>query len=174
MSAVKAVFDTNILISARVSIHGNPFRCIALAKLGQVQSVTCQPILGEFARKLVVKFQFAAEAAQADAAEVTATCSVLVGIRTSRSFARLISSRAWKSGAGDRLPREQLNEASRQLVSLPSSCRFVPGFAPSENLERLPALAATRVVVEDELAHGDDLCGAVESKSAWLFNVFSG
>lgn len=42
------VFDTNILLSALLSLTGNPFRCIALAKVGAVQSVTCQEILHEF------------------------------------------------------------------------------------------------------------------------------
>ena len=38
------VFDTNILLSALLSTTGNPFRCLALAKIGQVESVTCQEI----------------------------------------------------------------------------------------------------------------------------------
>lgn len=40
-----AVFDTNILLSALLSTNGNPFRCLALAKIKQVESVTCQEIL---------------------------------------------------------------------------------------------------------------------------------
>src|SRR5690349_24784989 len=42
------VFDTNILLSALLSLRGNPFRCLALAKAAVVQSVTCQEILDEF------------------------------------------------------------------------------------------------------------------------------
>jgi uncharacterized protein len=53
-----AVFDTNILISALLSTKSNPFRCLALAKIGKIESVTCQEILDEFAEKLVVKFKF--------------------------------------------------------------------------------------------------------------------
>ncbi len=46
------VFDTNILISAVLSSNGVPFKCLALAKIGQIESVTCQEILDEFAEKL--------------------------------------------------------------------------------------------------------------------------
>lgn len=71
------VFDTNILISALLSTNGNPFRCLALAKIGQVESVTCQEILDEFAEKLLVKFKFSEEMVQAAVGEV-------------REFSRLI------------------------------------------------------------------------------------
>jgi uncharacterized protein len=39
------VFDTNILLSALLSLNGYPFRCLALAKIRQIESVTCQEIL---------------------------------------------------------------------------------------------------------------------------------
>ena len=65
-----AVFDTNILISALLSTNGNPFRCLALAKIGQIESVTCQEILNEFAEKLVIKFKFSQEIAKAAVEEV--------------------------------------------------------------------------------------------------------
>jgi uncharacterized protein len=65
-----AVFDTNILLSALLSTNGNPFRCLALAKIGQVKSVTCQEILDEFAEKLLVKFKFSEEMAQVAVKEV--------------------------------------------------------------------------------------------------------
>lgn len=64
------VFDTNILLSALLSTNGNPFRCLALAKIGQVESVTCQEILDEFAEKLLVKFKFSEEMTQAAVQEV--------------------------------------------------------------------------------------------------------
>lgn len=64
------VFDTNILLSALFSTNGNPFRCLALAKIGQVESVTCQEILDEFTEKLLVKFKFSEEMAQATVEEV--------------------------------------------------------------------------------------------------------
>jgi putative PIN family toxin of toxin-antitoxin system len=79
MSSVKAVFDTNILISARLSHLGNPFWCLALAKLGHVQSVTCQPILDEFKEKLIEKFEFVPDAARKDVEEI-AELSTLVTV----------------------------------------------------------------------------------------------
>ena len=65
-----AVFDTNILLSALLSLRGNPFRCLALAKAGTVQSVTCQEILDEFQEKLECKFDYTPERARAAADEV--------------------------------------------------------------------------------------------------------
>ena len=65
-----AVFDTNILLSALLSINSNPFRCLALARIGQVESVTCQEILDEFAEKLRLKFKFSEEMTQAAVEEV--------------------------------------------------------------------------------------------------------
>ncbi|MBW4550770.1 MAG: putative toxin-antitoxin system toxin component, PIN family [Aphanocapsa sp. GSE-SYN-MK-11-07L] len=65
-----AVFDTNLLLSALLSTNGNPFRCLALARIGQVESVTCQEILNEFAEKLFVKFKFSEEMIQAALEEV--------------------------------------------------------------------------------------------------------
>ena len=65
-----AVFDTNILLSALLSLRGNPFRCLALAKTGTVQSVTCQEILDEFQEKLEVKFDYTSQRARAAADEV--------------------------------------------------------------------------------------------------------
>lgn len=54
----RVVFDTNILISALLSTTGAPFRCVALAHSGAVQSVTCQPILDELTGILRTKFDF--------------------------------------------------------------------------------------------------------------------
>jgi len=71
------VFDTNILISALLSTNGNPFRCLALAKIGQIESVTCNEILDEFAEKLIIKFRFSQEMAQPAVEEV-------------RNFSRLV------------------------------------------------------------------------------------
>jgi putative PIN family toxin of toxin-antitoxin system len=71
------VFDTNILIAALLSTNGNPFRCLALARIGQVESVTCQEILDEFAEKLIVKFKFSQDMAAAAVKEV-------------RNFSRLV------------------------------------------------------------------------------------
>ena len=58
------VFDTNILISALFSQTGSPFRALALAKIGQIESVTCQEILDEFSEKLLLKFKFSEENTQ--------------------------------------------------------------------------------------------------------------
>jgi predicted nucleic acid-binding protein len=65
-----AVFDTNILISALLSLRGNPFRCLTLARIGIVQSVTCQEILDEFQEKLQGKFAYTLQRARAAADEV--------------------------------------------------------------------------------------------------------
>ena len=61
------VFDTNILLSALLSLNGNPFRCLALARIGGVQSVTCQEILDEFQEKLEGKFGYLPQHARAAA-----------------------------------------------------------------------------------------------------------
>ena len=73
------VFDTNVLLSALLSLRGNPFRCLALAKVGIVQSVTCQEILDEFEEKLRIKFGFEPERARAASDEVR-NCSRLMTI----------------------------------------------------------------------------------------------
>ena len=72
------VFDTNILLSALLYTNGKPFRCLALAKIGQIESVTCQEILDEFAEKLLLKFQFSEDMTQLAVDEV-------------KSFSRLVS-----------------------------------------------------------------------------------
>ncbi|CCQ53092.1 putative toxin-antitoxin system toxin component, PIN family [Crocosphaera watsonii] len=72
------VFDTNILLSALLSPNGKSFRCLALAKIGQIESVTCQEILDEFAEKLLLKFQFSEDMTQLAVDEV-------------KSFSRLVS-----------------------------------------------------------------------------------
>ena len=64
------VFDTNILISALLSPGGSPYRCLALARLGTIQSVTCREILNEFEEKLQAKFGYTANQAQAVVEEV--------------------------------------------------------------------------------------------------------
>ena len=74
-----AVFDTNVLLSALFSLHGNAFRCLALAKMGLVQSVTCQEILQEFQGKLEGKFSYSTQRARVAVDEVR-QCSRLVTI----------------------------------------------------------------------------------------------
>ncbi len=72
------VFDTNILLSALFSQKGSPFRCLALAKMGQFESVICREILDEFTEKLLVKFKFSEEKAQ-------------IAIEEVKGFSRLVS-----------------------------------------------------------------------------------
>lgn len=76
--AVVVVFDTNILISALLSLQGAPFHGVALARLGRVESVTCGDILDEFTEKLQTKLGSAPAHAQAAAAEI-------------RQFSRLVT-----------------------------------------------------------------------------------
>ena len=64
------VFDTNILISALFSQTGSPFRALALAKIGQIESVTCQEIMDEFAEKLLLKFKFSEDKTQSAVDEI--------------------------------------------------------------------------------------------------------
>ena len=64
------VFDTNILISALFSETGNPFRALALAKIGQIESLTCQEIMDEFLEKLLLKFKFSEDKAQSAIDEI--------------------------------------------------------------------------------------------------------
>ena len=47
---VIVVFDTNILVSALLSLRGSPFRCLALAREGVIESVTCEEILTSLRR----------------------------------------------------------------------------------------------------------------------------
>ena len=60
------------------SVCNRPFRCLALAKLGVVQSVTCREILDEFQEKLQDKFTYSAQRARVAVDEV-------------RSFSRLVT-----------------------------------------------------------------------------------
>lgn len=76
--ATRVVFDTNILISALLSLNGAPFRCIALARSGLVQSVTCSEILDEFAEKLRTKFAFAEERVLQAVGEIRGCSEVVV------------------------------------------------------------------------------------------------
>jgi putative PIN family toxin of toxin-antitoxin system len=53
---VKAVFDTNILISA-IFWRGSPYRCLLAAQAGLVDLYVSPPILAELVRVLQAKFQ---------------------------------------------------------------------------------------------------------------------
>lgn len=54
----RVVFDTNILISAQLSLTGAPFRCLALAHEDLVESITCKEILAELGKVLSTKFGY--------------------------------------------------------------------------------------------------------------------
>ena len=58
----RAVFDTNILVSA-IGWSGNPRRCIELARAGVITGLTCREILEECWRVLASKLQFTDEEA---------------------------------------------------------------------------------------------------------------
>src|SRR5688500_6336849 len=64
------VFDTNVLISARLSTNGNPAACLALARIGVIRSVTCEEILREFREKLLEKFGYTEQRAEEATNEV--------------------------------------------------------------------------------------------------------
>jgi putative PIN family toxin of toxin-antitoxin system len=64
------VFDTNVLLSALLTPGGTSFRCLALARGGELQSVTCREILDEFGEKLRTKFGYSEGEAAAAANEV--------------------------------------------------------------------------------------------------------
>ncbi|MCA6555153.1 MAG: putative toxin-antitoxin system toxin component, PIN family [Pseudanabaena sp. M114S2SP2A07QC] len=49
---------------------GSPFRALALAKIGQIESVTCQEIMDEFAEKLLLKFKFSEDKTQSAVGEI--------------------------------------------------------------------------------------------------------
>ena len=63
------VIDTNVLLSGLLWPRGNPHRCLILAKLNIIESVTCEEILREFSEKLVGKFRFDAQSAASAQAE---------------------------------------------------------------------------------------------------------
>jgi putative PIN family toxin of toxin-antitoxin system len=79
------VFDTNILISALLSTKGNPFRCLALAKTGRVQSVTCQEILAEFRETLILKFKRPRDEADSAAEQVRGFSRIVAITRSLRA-----------------------------------------------------------------------------------------
>jgi putative PIN family toxin of toxin-antitoxin system len=80
--ALRVVFDTNILLSALLSLQGAPFRCLALARLATVESVTCAEILDEFADKLQTKFAYPPAQAQAARQEIVQISTIVTISRT--------------------------------------------------------------------------------------------
>ncbi len=72
------VFDTNIFISALLSVGSKPDLCINLARESKVESVTCLEILNEFPQKLVQKFHYPALDAQKVIDEIVSFSRVVV------------------------------------------------------------------------------------------------
>ena len=60
MSRLIAVFDTNVLFSG-AAWTGAPHRCVELVRSGDIDGVTCQPILDELAGTLAAKLRFTNE-----------------------------------------------------------------------------------------------------------------
>ncbi len=71
MTRPVVVFDTNILFSA-IGWHGKPHQCVALARAGLVQGVSCREILEELADKLGSKLDFSTEQVSDAVAELAA------------------------------------------------------------------------------------------------------
>ncbi len=72
------VFDTNILISALLSVGSKPDLCINLARNGEIESVTCTEILGEFHQKLIQKFHYPVVEAQGVIDEIVGFSRIVV------------------------------------------------------------------------------------------------
>ncbi len=72
------VFDTNILISALLSMGSKPDLCINLARNGEIESVTCAEILGEFQQKLIQKFHYPVADAQGVIEEIVGFSRIVV------------------------------------------------------------------------------------------------
>jgi predicted nucleic acid-binding protein len=54
---VTVVFDTNIFFSA-AGWRGHPFRCVELARAGQINAVACAVIMDDLVEKLMAKLHF--------------------------------------------------------------------------------------------------------------------
>ena len=72
------VFDTNILISALLSVGSKPDLCINLARNGEIESVTCTEILSEFQQKLIQKFHYPVADAQGVIDEIVGFSRIVV------------------------------------------------------------------------------------------------
>jgi putative PIN family toxin of toxin-antitoxin system len=72
------VFDTNILISALLSVGSKPDLCINLARNGEIESITCAEILSEFQQKLVQKFHYPVVDAQDVIDEIASFSRIVV------------------------------------------------------------------------------------------------
>ncbi len=75
-SQIRAVFDTNIWVSA-LRKQGNPYRCVLLVALGVVVSVTCDELLDELRQVLLVKFKFPQELVERHIAAIRSLSEVV-------------------------------------------------------------------------------------------------
>ncbi len=82
--ALRVVFDTSVLFSA-IGWGGRPFDCLALARSGDITSITCIEILIELAEKLVLKRGMSEDEAQ-DISDEIASISELVEITKRGGF----------------------------------------------------------------------------------------
>ena len=79
------VFDTNVLLSG-LGWRGSPYRCLELARTGQIKAITCQELLDELLEKLEQKLNFTDS-------QITDTLSdLLVSYRSSKFLILLMLS----------------------------------------------------------------------------------
>ena len=71
---MRAVFDTNILVSA-VFWRGGPYRCLLAAQAGIVELILSEPILSEFHRVLSGKFNLTPGQVEDNLAAMRATAT---------------------------------------------------------------------------------------------------
>ncbi|MDO8753444.1 MAG: putative toxin-antitoxin system toxin component, PIN family [Anaerolineales bacterium] len=65
----RVVFDTNVMISGLLW-KGKPYHCLLLARSRIIQSVYCNPMLGELSEKLRGKFKYSENRIHAVAADI--------------------------------------------------------------------------------------------------------
>jgi putative PIN family toxin of toxin-antitoxin system len=70
------VFDTSVLLSA-IGWRGKPLQCLELARLHQIQAVTCREIMEELAAKLQEKLDFTPEATAETIADLLNTMTIV-------------------------------------------------------------------------------------------------
>ena len=73
---MRAIFDTNILVSA-VFWRGGPYRCLLAAQAGIVELILSEPILSEFQRVLIGKFHLTSGQVEENLAAMRATATLV-------------------------------------------------------------------------------------------------
>ena len=79
---MKAILDTNVLISAYVFPGGKPEAVYRLAIEGRLEIGTSLPLLAEFGRVLDVKFSWMPDRVEAAVAQMTRIASVVEPVET--------------------------------------------------------------------------------------------